>query len=119
MNPKDYVPIFNNFGIKSVIRLNSKSYQASGFTNNGISHHDLIFTDGTTPCLSIVNRFLQLTQNEPGAIAVHCKAGLGRTGCLIACYAMKHYNFNAADFIGWIRMARPGSVLGPQQHFLL
>ena len=32
---------------------------------------------------------------------------------------MKHYNFNAADFIGWIRIARPGSILGPQQHFLI
>lgn len=50
---------------------------------------------------------------------MHCKAGLGRTGCLIACYAMKHYRFPAADFIGWIRIARPGSILGPQQHFLI
>lgn len=32
---------------------------------------------------------------------------------------MKHYYFNAADFIGWIRIARPGSILGPQQHFLI
>lgn len=32
---------------------------------------------------------------------------------------MKHYSFNAADFIGWIRIARPGSILGPQQHFLI
>lgn len=32
---------------------------------------------------------------------------------------MKHYQFNAADFIGWIRICRPGSILGPQQHFLL
>lgn len=31
---------------------------------------------------------------------------------------MKHYGFPAAAFIGWIRIARPGSILGPQQHFL-
>jgi len=42
------------------------------------------------------------------------QAGLGRTGSLIAMYAMKHYHFPAADFIGWIRIARPGSILGPQ-----
>ena len=102
-----------------VIRLNNKTYEASGFTNNGIKHHDLFFTDGAAPSLAIVEEFLNIVEKEKGAVAVHCKAGLGRTGCLIGCYAMKHYHFNAADFIGWIRIARPGSILGPQQHFLI
>lgn len=31
---------------------------------------------------------------------------------------MKHYGFPAEAFIGWIRVCRPGSILGPQQHFL-
>ena len=50
---------------------------------------------------------------------MHCKSGLGRTGALLGCYAIKHYCFSAADFIGYIRLCRPGSVIGPQQHFLL
>ena len=45
-------------------------------------------------------------------------AGLGRTGSLIACYMMKHYKFTAAEAIAWLRVCRPGSVLGPQQHWL-
>ena len=45
-------------------------------------------------------------------------AGLGRTGSLIACYMMKHYKFTAAESIAWLRICRPGSVLGPQQHWL-
>ena len=31
---------------------------------------------------------------------------------------MKHYRIPAAYFIGWIRICRPGSILGPQQHYL-
>jgi len=57
---------------------------------------------------------LKISEAEPGALAIHCKAGLGRTGTLIGLYAMKHFKFPAADFIGWIRIARPGSILGPQ-----
>ena len=52
-------------------------------------------------------------------MAIHCKAGLGRTGTLIGLYAMKHFKFPAAPFIGWIRICRPGSILGPQQFYLI
>jgi len=47
-----------------------------------------------------------------------CIAGLGRTGTLIGCYLMKHYEMSAAETIAWIRIARPGSILGPQQHYM-
>ena len=117
--PADYIPIFRKFNVDTVIRLNSKTYEASGFTKEGIKHSDMYFTDGTTPSSEIVQKFLDLTENSKNSVAVHCKAGLGRTGSLIACYAMKNFQFNAADFIGWIRICRPGSILGPQQHFLL
>ncbi len=31
---------------------------------------------------------------------------------------MKHFHFPAEAFIGYIRIVRPGSILGPQQQFL-
>ena len=74
----------------------------------------MFFIDGSTPPQNIVDEFLKISEAEPGALAIHCKAGLGRTGTLIGLYAMKHFKFPAADFIGWIRIARPGSILGPQ-----
>lgn len=52
-------------------------------------------------------------------MGVHCKAGLGRTGCCIAGYSIKHFRFPARWFIGWIRICRPGSILGPQQYWML
>jgi len=112
------VPIFKQFGVTLVIRLNQPQYDAEVFVSNGIRHVDLYFLDGSNPSDEIIARFLELAEGNQGAVAVHCKAGLGRTGTLIAMYVMKHYRFTASDFIGWIRILRPGSILGPQQYFL-
>ena len=94
--------------------MNKPQYDEKIFKKGGINHLDLLFPDGTCPPPEIVDAFLQAAEKEKGAIAIHCKAGLGRTGSLIALYCMKHYGFPPAAFIGWIRIARPGSILGPQ-----
>merc|ERR1719226_383944 len=117
--PEDYVPIFREASIGLVVRLNKKQYERTRFIDHGIKHVDLYFPDGSCPSNDIISKFLHVTENEPSAIAVHCKAGLGGTGTLIALYAMKHYQFPARAFIAWNRMCRPGSILGPQQQFLL
>lgn len=117
--PEDYVPVFKDADIRLVVRLNKKQYDRRRFIDNGIKHVDLYFLDGSCPSPEIIARFLHITENEPGAVAVHCKAGLGRTGTLIGMYSMKHYQFPARAFIGWNRICRPGSVLGPQQQFLI
>ncbi|XP_052012539.1 dual specificity protein phosphatase CDC14B isoform X2 [Apodemus sylvaticus] len=118
-SPETYIPYFKNHNVTTIIRLNKRMYDAKRFTDAGFYHHDLFFPDGSTPAEAIVQEFLDICENVEGAIAVHCKAGLGRTGTLIGCYLMKHYRMTAAESIAWLRICRPGSVIGPQQQFLV
>lgn len=42
-------------------------------------------------------------------VAVHCAAGLGRTGVVLACYFIDK-GLNASDAVARIRRLRPGSI---------
>jgi len=117
--PDYYAPIFTAKGVKAVIRLNEPTtYDPAPFKEHGIAHHDLYFDDCTVPSSAIIKKFLALCEQYDGVIAVHCLAGLGRTGTLISIWMMTHFGLTAAECIGWLRIVRPGSVIGPQQQFL-
>lgn len=112
---------FVNNNVQLVVRLNSHLYNKKHFEDVGIKHIDMIFEDGTCPDLSIVKNFVGAAEtiiNQGGKIAVHCKAGLGRTGCLIGAHLIYTYGFTANECIGFLRFIRPGMVVGPQQHWL-
>lgn len=122
--PQPFKNVLTHFAQKDiglVVRLNSKLYCPSYFTALGIQHIDMIFDDGTCPALPIVRKFIKLAHNTIARgkhIAVHCKAGLGRTGCLIGAYLIYRYGFTANEIIAFMRFMRPGMVVGPQQHWL-
>lgn len=119
---KNVLSHFYERNIGLVVRLNSELYSPSYFTALGIQHLDMIFDDGTCPTLKIVRKFVNLAHSmindKRRGIAVHCKAGLGRTGCLIGAYLIYRYGFTANEVISFMRFMRPGMVVGPQQHWL-
>jgi cell division cycle 14 len=114
----EVIPRFREMGVSHIVRLNKQFYDASAFTEAGFRFTELYFPDGTTPSDDIVDRFFRIAEGDD-VVALHCKAGLGRTGTLIGCYLIKNCAFTATEAIGWIRICRPGSVIGPQQLYLV
>ena len=59
----------------------------------------------------------RITSNEP--VMVHCLAGLGRTGTILACYLIKYKKMSADDAIQKVRNERPGSIQSfPQEEII-
>eukprot|EP00531_Pseudo-nitzschia_arenysensis_P018411 CAMPEP_0116155114 /NCGR_PEP_ID=MMETSP0329-20121206/22138_1 /TAXON_ID=697910 /ORGANISM="Pseudo-nitzschia arenysensis, Strain B593" /LENGTH=607 /DNA_ID=CAMNT_0003652133 /DNA_START=409 /DNA_END=2230 /DNA_ORIENTATION=- len=118
--PGDYIPYFQRKQIGLVVRLNQKNYDEQQFIDAGIDHVEEFYTDGSCPHMSILQRVVASFEKVPHhkGFAVHCKAGLGRTGTCVGAYIMKHYRMTAKEVIGWMRICRPGMVIGPQQQFL-
>ncbi|PWN38439.1 uncharacterized protein FA14DRAFT_160009 [Meira miltonrushii] len=115
------VQYFKSHNVKLVVRLNNPLYDSRVFEREGIEHVDMYFDDGSNPCEEIVRSFIARADeiiSKGGAIAVHCKAGLGRTGVLIGAYLAYRHGFSAGESIGFMRIMRPGCVVGPQQHFM-
>lgn len=118
LTPEHYIPYFKKRNVTLVVRLNEKQYDEKKFLSAGIDHLDLIYPDGTNAPMHVLMKFIEACEKTSGAVAVHCKAGLGRTGTCIGAYMMKHDMFSAHELIGWLRLCRPGSVIGPQQQFM-
>jgi len=59
----------------------------------------------------------RITNNEP--VMVHCLAGLGRTGTVLASYLVKYQKMSADEAIQKVREERPGSIQSnPQEEII-
>uniref|UniRef100_A0A8C3WZ53 Protein tyrosine phosphatase domain-containing protein 1 n=1 Tax=Catagonus wagneri TaxID=51154 RepID=A0A8C3WZ53_9CETA len=119
---------FQSHGIKSIINLQRPGEHAScgnpleqesGFTylpeafmESGIYFYNFGWKDyGVASLTTILDMVKVMTfALQEGKVAIHCHAGLGRTGVLIACYLVFATRMTADQAIIFVRAKRPNSI---------
>ena len=107
-------------GVKSIITVREEPLDESWIKDVKYLHvhsNDMgvpEFTD-LVSAVDFIHR--RITNNEP--VMVHCLAGMGRTGTILACYLVKHQKMSADEAIQKVREERSGSIQSfPQEEII-
>lgn len=99
-------------GITAVVSLTESPLETALLEEYSLAYFHLPVEDFGVPTVGGVAaafRFIRHEIERGGSVAVHCAAGYGRTGTLLAC-CLAAMGLPPADAIHAVREARPGSI---------
>ena len=117
--PVDYCQKFVAHGVACVLRINSPDdYPTKELEQAGLRVFSLDLHDELLPSVEAVGQARKIlsAQSEHGVVVVHSRCGIRATGLLLCMHLVAEVGFTATEAIAWMRMVRPGCLVGAQQH---
>ncbi len=107
-------------GVKSIVTMTENALPESWVEDVNYLH--VPTTDLTSPDMDKIDTavdFIHSRINNKEPVMVHCAAGMGRTGTVLACYLVKYQKYSAKDAIEKVRTKRPGSIQSEVQELAI
>ena len=104
-------------GIGSLVSLTEEALDAEALRDIGFRVLHLPVPDFHPPTLVQIREFVAFVDAclaDGVAVAVHCGAGIGRTGTMLACYLVSR-GMTPDAAVRKLRRERPGSIETPEQ----
>uniref|UniRef100_A0A915EDK0 Uncharacterized protein n=1 Tax=Ditylenchus dipsaci TaxID=166011 RepID=A0A915EDK0_9BILA len=93
------------------------TYDPEFFMKNKLYYYNFAIPDFGASAISTLLDIVKVMwfALKHGRVAVHCHAGLGRTGTLIACFLVWSTGMSSYDAVDLVRQRRPNSIQSAQQ----
>ncbi len=104
-------------GIGAIVTLTQRALSGEAVNKFGFEYLHLPVKDFCAPAPGQVERFVRFCDEQTAAgraVAVHCRAGIGRTGVMLACYLV-HLGEEPRAAIRKVRKVRPGALESAEQ----
>jgi atypical dual specificity phosphatase len=109
-----------NQGVKSIVTMTENALPDDWIKN--ITYLHVPTPDLTAPNMDEIDlavEFIDEQIKNNQAVMVHCAAGMGRAGTILACYFIKYKKLSAIQAIKKIRDERPGSIQSEGQELAI